>query len=276
MTPPIPPTSTPPPPSKYVLISIPAPYVLLVTINLPRQMNSLPVEACWEMDLIWRWFDEEPELRVGILTGAGNQAFSAGMDLKERGSNSSSPKIPYPSTGFGGLTRRLGKKPIIAAVNGHAHGGGFELALNSDLVVASHNATFRLPDVLRGTAALMGAFPRICRTFGLQRANLLALTAYTLRAEEAREWGLVMFVVPLEELVAKAVEVAKGIASMSPDSVVVSRSGVREAWETASVERATQLTHDRFGEKLMGGENVKEGLMAFAEKREPKWIASKL
>jgi enoyl-CoA hydratase/carnithine racemase len=182
----------------------------------------------------------------------------------------------YPPTGFGGLTRRIGKKPIIAAVNGHAHGGGFEIALNADIVLCSPNANFRLPDVLRGTAALMGAFPRICRNFGLQRANLLALTAYTLRAEEAREWGLVARVVEGSKLVEEAVQFAVTIAGMSPDSIVVSRAGVREAWENGSVERATQITAEMYGEKLMSGENVKEGLAAFAEKREPKWVPSKL
>ncbi len=182
----------------------------------------------------------------------------------------------YPPTGFAGLTRRLGKKPIIAAVNGHAHGGGFEIALNSDLVLASPNANFCLPDVARGTAAMMGAFPRICRNFGLQRANLLALTGYTLKAEEAREWGLVQKVVESGELVGEAVRMGSLIAGMSPDSVIVSRAGVRQAWETASVERATQLTAEAYAEKLMLGENVREGLIAFKDKREPKWVASKL
>jgi enoyl-CoA hydratase/carnithine racemase len=182
----------------------------------------------------------------------------------------------YPPTGFAGLSRRLGKKPIIAAVNGHAHGGGFEIALNSDLVLASPNANFRLPDIARGTAAMMGAFPRICRNFGLQRANLLALTGYTLRAEEAKEWGLVQKVVESRKLLEEAVKLAALMASMSPDSVIVSRAGVREAWETASVEKATQLTAAAYAEKLMLGKNVREGLMAFKEKREPKWVASKL
>lgn len=185
-------------------------------------------------------------------------------------------RLDYPSTGFAGITRRVGKKPIIAACNGHAHGGGFEIALNSDIVLASPNADFRLPDVLRGTAALAGAFPRLCRTIGLQRANLIALTAYTLSAQEALQWGLVQKIVPLEDLVKEAVKMAAMIASMSPDSVIVSRAGIREAWETASVERATQLTADTYAHRLMGGENVKEGLLAFRERREPRWVPSKL
>lgn len=185
-------------------------------------------------------------------------------------------KMRYPSNGFAGMTRRVGRKPIIAAVNGHAHGGGFEIALNSDLVIASNHATFRLPDVIRGTAALEGAFPRICRIFGLQRAMLLSLTAYTLHAKEAMEWGLVQKLLPIEELVKEAVKMAMLISSMSPDSIIASRAGVRQAWETASVERSTQLTADALGHRLMSGENVREGLLAFREKREPKWVPSKL
>ena len=115
--------------------------------------------------------------------------------------------------------------------------------------------------------------------FGLQRANLLALTAYSLRAEEAKEWGLVQRIVKSEEgenLVGEAVKMGSLIARMSPDSVVVSRTGIRQAMETASVERATQLTADMYAERLMNGANVIEGIRAFQEKREPKWVPSKL
>ena len=191
-------------------------------------------------------------------------------------SDSMASQTPYPSTGFAGMTRRTGRKPIISACNGHAHGGGFEIALNSDLVIASPNANFRLPDVLRGTAAMAGAFPRINRCFGLQRAMLLALTGYTLHAEEAVQWGLVQKIVPSEDLVKEAVAMASLIASMSPDSVIVSRSGVRQAWETGSVEEAARITAETYAQKLMSGENVREGLLAFQEKREPKWVPSKL
>lgn len=182
----------------------------------------------------------------------------------------------YPPTGFGGLTRRLGRKPILAAVNGHAHGGGFELALNADIVLASPNATFCLPDVKRGTAALQGAFPRLVRTLGMQRASVVGLTGHVVHAQEAREWGLVFKVCEKGRVVEEAVEMAGSIASFSPDSVIVTRAGLREAWETASVERAVQITESRWGEALMGGENVKEGMRAFAEKRMPNWRSSKL
>ncbi|OJD25420.1 hypothetical protein ACJ73_03210 [Blastomyces percursus] len=275
-------TTTPPPAARFVLLDFPAPHVLLVTINLEKQMNSLSVDAVWEMHRVWTWFDNEPEMRVGIVTGAGRKAFSAGMDLKERQSlsvsdfDSAARLNAYPSTGFAGLTRRTGRKPIIAACNGHAHGGGFEIVLNSDIVIASENADFRLPDVLRGTAAMAGAFPRLCRTFGLQRAMWLGLTAHTLTAQEGLQWGLVQKIVPIDDLIREAVDVAKLIASMSPDSVVVTRAGIRQAWETSSVEHATFLTGEAYAAKLMSGENAREGMLAFKEKRLPKWLPSKL
>lgn len=110
----------------------------------------------------------------------------------------------------------------------------------------------------------------------MQRASLLALTAYTLSATEAQTWGLVARVCDEGKVVEEAVEMASKIAGMSPDSVVVTRSGLREAWETASVERAVQVTEGVWGERLMRGENVREGMRAFAERREPVWKASKL
>lgn len=105
---------------------------------------------------------------------------------------------------------------------------------------------------------------------------LLALTAYTLNAEEAMQWGLVQKIVPSEELVEEAVKIASLIVGMSPDSVIVSRSGIRQSMETASVERSTQLTAEIFSQRLMHGTNVKEGMLAFQEKRAPKWVPSKL
>jgi len=105
---------------------------------------------------------------------------------------------------------------------------------------------------------------------------LLALTGYVLDAEEAVKWGFGVKIFKIEELVAEAVKLAGVIAGMSPDSVIVSRAGVRQAWETGSVEESVRVTYETYAEKLMSGENVREGLLAFKEKREPKWVPSKL
>jgi enoyl-CoA hydratase/carnithine racemase len=125
-----------PPTSSSFILDYPAPHILLVTINRPQAMNSIPSYAHWEAESIFTWFDNEPSLRVAIITGKGSKAFCAGQDLIEQAQLKSQPTPPvggtlrHPKSGFAGISRRVGKKPIIAAVNGFALGGGFEICLN--------------------------------------------------------------------------------------------------------------------------------------------------
>ena len=123
-----------PPSTSSFILSYPAQYVVLVTINRPDAMNSIPSYAHWEAESIFTWFDQEPSLRVAIITGAGPKAFCAGQDLIEQGKFKVKPPpaatARHPPSGFCGISRRTGKKPIIAAVNGFALGGGFEICLN--------------------------------------------------------------------------------------------------------------------------------------------------
>lgn len=126
---------TQPPPTPSYLLSYPARYVLLVTINRPKQMNSLPYASHWEAAALLEWLDAEPELRVAVVTGAGDRAFCAGQDLIEqaeiRSGSAQQPRqmMTHPPSGFMAISRRTGKKPVIAAVNGWALGGGFEIVL---------------------------------------------------------------------------------------------------------------------------------------------------
>ncbi|KAI1864048.1 uncharacterized protein JN550_009068 [Neoarthrinium moseri] len=240
-------------------------------------MNCLPVEATIELGALWKWYDAEPELRCAVFTGAGQNAFCAGMDLKERLDiiDTNDIAFEYPQGGFGGMSNRTGKKPIISACNGHAHGGGFEIVLNSDVIFASPNATFRLPEVLRGVSALAGALPRCMMLFGNHRTMDLCLTGRLLAAKEAMEWGLVKEVVPQHRLLDRALDYASEIAAHSPDSVIISRLAAREAWETG-ISRATMRGQEIYSEAMLRSKNASEGLAAFREKRKPKWLPSYL
>jgi len=182
-----------------------------------------------------------------------------------------------PASGFGGLSRRAGKKPVIAAVNGLAFGGGCEMVINCDMVVASHSAQFALPEVKRGVAAIAGALPRLVRTVGRPRAMEMALTGRTVLAEEAREWGLVNGVCREgEDVVGRAVGLAEMVSANSPDSVVVSREGIKMGWEGVGAEEGSRLLGEVWFERLQRGENMREGVRAFVEKRKPRWVPSKL
>ena len=241
-------------------------------------MNCTNNAASLEMDSVWRWLDEEPTLSVAVLTGAGKKAFSAGADLKEWKDSMKDPQArrATASSFVKPLSRRLGKKPVIAAVNGIAMGGGTEFAINCDLVIAADTATFGLPEVKRGVAPFSGALPRLIRTVGLQRASEFALTGRTLTAQEAEKWGLVNKIVPQAQVVEEAVKYATMLAENSPDSVICTRSMLRQGWETASVDRAAEVSLEGPWAELQKGENIREGLAAFSEKRKPNWKASRL
>lgn len=193
------------------------------------------------------------------------------------------PRLPMPPSGFGGLSRRRGRKPIIAAVNGLALGGGCEIVTNCDMVFASPGAVFALPEVKIGVAAIAGALPRLVRVIGRMRAMEMALTGRNVGAEEALRWGLCNAVAEKDgrtgvggSVVELAVRYAEIIATHSPDSVVVSKEGIELGWDGISVEEATDRLSNGIWKGLEEGDNVKEGLRAFVEKRPPIWVPSKL
>jgi len=156
------------------------------------------------------------------------------------------------------------------------------MIVNADMVIASEKAAFALPEVKRGVVALAGALPRIVRTIGRQRAMEMALTGRMVEAREAESWGLVNKVVgdggtgAGSEVVAEAVRVADLIGENSPDSVIVSREGIKMGWEGVGVEEGTESMAKEWYSRMDGGENMKEGLKAFVEKRSPKWVPSRL
>lgn len=149
--------------------------------------------------------------------------------------------------------------------------------MDSDLIVASPRAQFGLPEAKRGLFAGAGGLSRLVRTAGMMVASEVAMAGRVLSATEAERYLVVNKVSKTHEsLIPEAVDLAKAISNLSPDAVIITRAGLREAWETASVERASQRTSDEYGAKLAKAENTLIGLTAFAQKKEPKWVPSKL
>ena len=270
-----------PPPLVDAKISFPTPAILLITLNRPDSLNCISIPGHYELQALYSWFDSEPSLSVAILTGAG-RAFCAGADLKEwhesnkPGEMSQRQERVIPPSGFGALSRRGGKKPVICAVNGICFGGGAEMIINADIVVAEQHAVFGLPEVKIGVVALAGALTRLVRTVGRQRAMEMALTGRNLAAEEAREWGLVNKVVGKGESVKEAIKIAQAIAETSPDSMIVTREGIKMGWEGVGAEEGTRLLAENWYARMDKGENMKEGVASFVEKRKPKYVPSKL
>jgi enoyl-CoA hydratase/carnithine racemase len=276
---------TNPPPASFLKLSYPAPRVLLITMSREKDLNCISSSAVLEMTAVFRWFDSEPNLTVAILTGAGKRAFSTGADLKEWNAKVAKAAAEGKDTGGAGpgnvpgaesLSNRRGKKPVIAAVNGMALGGGCENVVNCDIVIASSTATFGLVEVKRGLAPYSGVLPRLIRTVGLQRASEFALTGKIIDAHTAEKWGLVNAVVDPDQVVPEAVKWATEIADISPDSIICTRAMLREGWTTADVVEATNISNGREWAELQRGENMKEGLKAFNEKRKPRWTGPRL
>lgn len=256
-----------------------------MVMSRPESLNCTNAAALVDMTRAFQWFDSEPSLTVAILTGAGDKAFSTGADLKEwnakvakaRASGKNTAELgPGNVPGVEGLSNRSGKKPIIAAVNGMALGGGCENVINCDMVIASENATFGLVEVKRGLAAYTGALPRLIRSVGLQRASEFAMTGKLIDARKAYEWGLVNKVVPHDKLLDEAIAWAREVAEISPDSIICTKAMLREGWTTADVVDATKISNGREWTALQQGANMQEGLQAFNEKRRPVWTDPKL
>lgn len=253
----------------------------MVTMSRPEKMNCTNSAAVVEMTEVFRWIDDEPSISVAVLTGAGDRAFSTGADLSEWLEKASAPGArpgagPGDAAGAIPLSNRLGRKPVIAAVNGLALGGGCETVVNCDLVVAADTAKFGLVEVKRGLAAYAGALPRLIRSIGLQRASEMALTGEMISAQQAEKWGFVNKIVPRAQVLDEAIKYAKLIAANSPDSIICTRAGLRQGWETASVVEATAVTSRREWTDLQKAENIHEGLAAFKQRRQPSWKSAKL
>ena len=244
--------------------------VLWVTINRPEVMNSLHPPCHEELHEIWNNFRDDPELWVAVLTGAGTKAFSAGNDLKWTAENQSKLPAP-PESGFGGLTQRFDlNKPLIAMVNGFALGGGFEMALSCDLIIAAETATFGLPEPKVGLYAAAGGTQRLVRHLPLKVAMGMMLTAKRISAVEAMGLGLVNEVVPADELRATTERWVEEILACSPLSIRATKETAMGSLDRPLTESMTPGQYPSV-RTLFSSEDMVEGPMAFAQKRAPEW-----
>jgi enoyl-CoA hydratase/carnithine racemase len=242
--------------------------VLVVTINRPEVMNALHPPANLELDAVFDEFAADSELWVAILTGAGDRAFSAGNDLKFQASGGRMEQVPH---GFGGLTARYDlDKPVIAAVNGVAMGGGFEIVMACDLVVASERAIFALPEPRVGLAALAGGIHRLPRQIGLKPAMGILLTGRRVDAREALSLGIANEVVSHAELLPAARRWAEQILECAPLSVRASKQAAMQGLECASIQEAVAARYEGIA-AMVRSQDFVEGPRAFAEKRKPNW-----
>ena len=242
--------------------------LLIVTLNRPERYNALHFPAHFELAEVWDEFAADPDLWVAIVTGAGDKAFCAGNDLRYQAEGHVRKRCP---TGFAGLTNRYDlNKPVIAAVNGFAMGGGFETALACDLIVAAENAVFALPEPRVGLMAGAGGVHRLPRMIGETRALGMILTGRRVGAAEGKELGFVNEVVPEGEAVAGARRWAEQILECAPISIRASKEAVYAGMNEATIETAIARTYEE-QHVLIASADYIEGPKAFAEKRPPVW-----
>jgi crotonobetainyl-CoA hydratase len=244
-------------------------HVAVVTLNRPESLNAVNYALSRQLGEALERIESQPQIRVGVITGAG-RAFCAGADLKAVAAGDEKPVVP--GWGFAGFVQHLITKPLIAAVNGLALGGGFEIAMGCDLVVASAEATFGLPEVKRGIIAGAGGLVRLGEQIPPRIALEMALTGDPITALRAAELGFVNRVVEPAQVLEEAVALARRIAANAPLAVRSSkkviqrvidgtRPGEAFAWALSQTEAAV----------VRASADAKEGPRAFAEKRDPVW-----
>lgn len=246
--------------------------VWTLTINRPQALNALNGDVLSEMSEALRFIGETPfeNARALIVTGAGEKAFVAGADIKEISELNEESALLFAQRGqsvFHELS--LLKIPAIAAVNGFALGGGCELALACDFIIASENAKFGLPEVTLGLIPGFAGTVRLSRAVGIRRARELTFTGDMISAEDARAYGLVNRVVPAAQLMTATKEIVGRIMQRAPMAVAFAKKSINRTWDM-EVEEGQKFEAETFSE-LFVTEDVREGTKAFIEKRKPQF-----
>lgn len=243
--------------------------ILWITIDRPAALNALNPLAHRELSAALDRYAADPTLRVAVISGSGERAFCVGSDLKARAERNADD---HPPTGFGGISHRLDlAKPVIAAVNGLALGGGVEIVAACDLALAADHAEFGLPEPRVGLAALGGGgLQRLARHLPLKYAMDLVLTGRRFGAEEAKRIGLINDVAPRAELKARVRQLADEIIAGAPLAIEASKQVMLQSLAMPDLATALRAKFPA-AERMLASEDAKEGQRAFVEKRKPHW-----
>ena len=244
--------------------------VTIVTLNRPEALNALSSKVLDDLIGAFEAYQSDDSQRCAIITGAGDKAFAAGADIKEMSDKAAADF--YLQDFFARWTSHIveaTRKPWIAAVNGFALGGGCELAMMADFIIASDKAKFGQPEIKLGVAPGMGGSQRLTRAVGKAKAMEMCLTGRMMDAAEAERSGLVAHVVPHDELMTEAKKTAAAIAAMPPMAAMVNKEMVNVAYETTLTQGV--LHERRLFQILTATEDKAEGMAAFVEKREGQW-----
>ena len=239
----------------------------IVTLNRPQQLNALSYDLVKELSLAMEAFDLDQEIKAIVLTG-GEKVFAAGADIKEMVDATPFDERIKGRMAYRDKINRI-SKPVIAAVSGYALGGGCELAMSCDLIIASETARFGQPEVNIGTIPGSGGTQRLTRTVGKYRSMEMVLTGEFLSASDAERFGLVNKIVPVELLLEEAKSIAKKIATKSPVSIRLAKEAVLKSFNTP-LDEGLEFERKCFY-LLFASEDRKEGMKAFIEKRKPQF-----
>jgi enoyl-CoA hydratase len=244
-----------------------APKVSLIQLNRPKELNALNLQLMSELRQVLQELDKNPEVRVIIISG-NEQAFAAGADIKQMADKSAIDMLTIDQFSTWDQIRKT-KKPLIAAVSGFALGGGCELAMTCDMIIASETAKFGQPEIKIGVMPGAGGTQRLTRALGKVRAMELVLTGRFLSAEDALKFGLVNKVVPVEMFMREAVALATEISQMSPIAVQLAKEAVNRSFET-HLDEGLHFERKNFY-LAFASEDQKEGMKAFIEKRKANY-----
>ncbi len=239
----------------------------VVQLHRPDALNALNIKLMQELVEALETLDADPDVRCVILTGT-EKAFAAGADIKEMADASAVEMLVRDQFARWDRIRKI-KKPIIAAVSGFALGGGCELAMTCDIIIASETAKFGQPEINIGVMPGAGGTQRLTRAIGKYKAMEMVLTGKMISAEEAREYGLVNKVVPVEYYLQEAKDLAKEIASKPPIAVRLAKEAVLKSFDT-TIEGGLEFERKNFY-LLFASDDQKEGMKAFVEKRKADW-----